>query len=251
MRKRARPLSPPCPCFPGQRAAAGPGQPRAAPPRGRGRAARDGSVAARRCGNTTLGAAHPMPLQVRPAQRRGGAPSRRNWSGHVGLEQIRRGDRVEGLSPSGLVEVVGVGWLGEQQVEVVFRSPKGPDQRILMERFRLRESRRPAPSPGHPPTACMGWSSGGAGRCRSLVRRKRCSRCRVPMPELDRQDGARCRIPRDIRVEPCGGFGQAIADVLADDARTHGFTKTRFERNGAGTIGRARQARQRQWRASF
>ncbi|NJL73611.1 MAG: DEAD/DEAH box helicase, partial [Candidatus Competibacteraceae bacterium] len=65
----------------------------------------------------------------------------------IELEAIKRGLKVEGLSPGGLAEVVSVEWLGENQLEVTFRTTKGLDQRILLrsDEERLHKSEPTAP----------------------------------------------------------------------------------------------------------
>ncbi len=47
------------------------------------------------------------------------------------LEEIKRSNIIQGLSPAGPAEVVAASWLSPDQLEVTFRTAKGLDQRIL------------------------------------------------------------------------------------------------------------------------
>lgn len=63
------------------------------------------------------------------------------------LEELRKGLSVEGLSPSGIAEIISVDWLSDQQLEVTYRTPKGLDQRILIRDDQDRLSSATASAP--------------------------------------------------------------------------------------------------------
>jgi len=47
------------------------------------------------------------------------------------LEEVAKGVSVSGLSPRGIAVVIAADWLGEDQLQVFFRTDHGPDERIL------------------------------------------------------------------------------------------------------------------------